>query len=398
MWNRPATPIRVAPAGPALAVLLVLAIVAPAGAAVIVTPPSLSGSFDPSVRAAAMGYAGAAVTWGEPDAWANPAALAGVNGIGFLAGYTNAFDTGGRRRDPEADNTFTSQRLLIGGGGVGVSLMGKPISGLGKARVSLPGIDTPPFVTGDGFDQTEGWGVGVSPFKLVDTFRGHAKAGQSPLTSYGDLTLGYQSKSSTASNGSSEFDLADTYDWGVGGRIALARWWGPDATFRLNLSGSFSRVNVPTDESKNQLHAATQLDRTAFALHLSPAPPSARTATPPSLPWWRPGDVPALSIGLAYDHDKAQTAPFDLGSAPIDHYGLELNVFRLLALRVGYVDDPAAEIDGMTYGGGLSLPVGPWGSLGYQLASVPMPEGVDRQFRQGFSVWLDPMRLWNDAR
>jgi hypothetical protein len=52
----------------------------------------------------------------------------------------------------------------------------------------------------------------------------------------------------------------------------------------------------------------------------------------------------------------------------------------------------------VTYGGGVTLPVGPWGSVGYQLASVPRGEDVDPQVRQGWSVCLDPTRFWSASR
>jgi hypothetical protein len=356
-------------------------------------PPSLSTLFDTSIRSAAMGGASAAVTWGEPGVWANPATLAGVNGIGWVAGHTKIATL------LEGDNIFASQRLILGGGGIGVSLMGKPISGLGKARVDLPGFASLPFVTPEEpFDQTEGFAVGGSPLKLIESVLKLSKMSPRALTSFGDVAVGYQGKTSTASNGSFTFGLADTYDWGVTGRLVVSRWWGPDAPFRVNLSGAYSQINMLTSESKQLGETATQFDRTAVALRVSPAPPSERSSTPPSLPWWRPGDVPELTMGLAYDHERRHFEPFGLGFSKIDHYGLEATVFRLLALRLGYLSDHDDDINGMTYGGGITLPIGPWGSVGYELASVPFGVDVEREFRQGWSVWLDPTRLWADAR
>jgi len=70
------------------------------------------------------------------------------------------------------------------------------------------------------------------------------------------------------------------------------------------------------------------------------------------------------------------------------------NVFRLLALRVGYLTAPFADVEGWSYGGGVTLPVGPWGSVGYQFASVPTMDDFDRPLRQGWTVWLDPTRFF----
>ena len=363
-------------------------------AAQLYASPSTSLLFDTSIRSAAMGGASAAVLWGEPGAWANPATLAGVNGVGWVTGRTPVLP------GLDDDIIFSSQRLLIGGGGIGFSLMGQPISGLGKAKLQYPAISLPPFGTPgfEPFDLSEGWGVGGSPLRLIESM---SRLGKHPreLTTYGDIVVGYQAKKSKAEIDET-FTLpeAETYDWGVAGKLALARFWGSDAPFRLNLSGSYSQVNV-IDSGQDQGALTTrQFDRTGFALHLSPAPPSERSASPPSLPWWRPGDVPELSIGLAYDHDQWHDEPFESGTYGIDHFGFEANVFRLLALRVGYLsdpDDPNGSIEGWSYGGGLTLPIGPWGSVGYQLASVPTFAELDRPLRQGWSVWLDPVRIWS---
>ena len=391
-------PMRTPAAGRSFAVLLLLVAAGPA-AAQLYAPPATSLVIDTSIRSAAMGGAGAAVYWGEPGVWANPATLAGVNGIGWVTGHTHVLP------GIEEEITFSSQRLLIGAGGLGFSLMGQPISGLGKAKVEYPPLALPLGGEGDRpYDLSEGWGVGLSPLKLIESLRKLGKASPASLTSYGDIVVGYQSKASKAviQPPVFQFDEAPTYDWGVGGRLALARLWGPDAPYRLDLSGSYSQLNVRKKEDNAiTTVASTQIDRTGFALHLAPAPPSERSASPPSLPWWRPGDVPELSMGLAYDHDVTHDEPFDFNRTNVDHYGFEANIFRLLALRVGYLSDPDngnGSIEGWTYGGGLTLPIGPWGSVGYQLASVPFVEGLDRQFRQGWALWLDPGRIWTDAR
>jgi len=377
----------------ALGVLVALALSSAAGRAQFFTPPSASLLIDTSIRSAAMGGASSAVMWGEPGVWGNPATLAGMRGVGWVTGHTHVLP------GLEEDVVFDSQRLLLGGGGLGVSLMGKPISGLGKARLEYP---VPPVIFGGSGDKvhdlTEGWAVGVSPLRLIQDVRKLAKMPPRSLTSYGDVTFGYAGKQSKVEAGPVfSFNEASTYDWGVAGRLALARWWGSDAPFRLDLSGAYSRLNQLESASEASGSTTIQIDRTGFALRLSPAPPSERASSPPLLPWWRPGDIPTLAVGLAYDHDQRSYEPLGSNEASIDHYGFEANVLRLLALRVGYLNDPDGEIVGWSYGGGVTVPIGPWGSVGYQLASVPMPDGVDRQFRQGWSLWLDPTRIFEDA-
>src|SRR5262249_19188516 len=99
-----------------------------------------------------------------------------------------------------------------------------------------------------------------------------------------------------------------------------------------------------------------------------------------------------------YDHEHRRDEPVEFTSSDIEHFGFEANLFRLLALRVGYVSDSLGEIEGMTYGGGLTVPIGPWGSAGWRPAGVRLADGLVRQFRQGWSVWLDPTRFWSGSR
>jgi len=377
----------------ALGVLVALALSSAAGRAQdSYAPPPRSTLFDTSVRASAMGGASAAVMWGEPGIWGNPATLAGISGVGWMASHTLV--------SPSLSDqiVFASQRLLIGGGGIGVSLTGKPISGIGKALLDLGTISLTPFGDISSNDRTQGWGVGVSPLRMVETARKLTGSRAGSLTRYGDVWFGYQAKSSEEKINDTTFPEAETYDWGLAGRLALARWWGADAPFRLDLSGAYAQVNVLRANQDNPAASTAQIDRTGVALHVSHTPPAERSASPPSLPRWRPGDVPELSMGIAYDHQRRHVEPYDFGSSSTDQYELEASIFRLLSLRVGYLSDPDADIQGVTYGGGVTLPIGPWGRLGYELASVPLGADVDRQFRQGWSVWLDPARIFEDTR
>src|SRR5262249_48324300 len=104
----------------ALAVVVALAFAAPAFARELFVPAPPSLVFETSIRSAAMGGASSAVMWGEPGAWANPASLYGVHGIGWVTGHTDVAPnlSGGVE--------FSSQRVLIGGGGLGFSFMGQP--------------------------------------------------------------------------------------------------------------------------------------------------------------------------------------------------------------------------------------------------------------------------------
>jgi hypothetical protein len=371
------------------ALLIALAAAAGPARAEFFRPAPPSTLFDTSVRSAAMGGASTAVTWGEPGIWANPATLSGVSGVGWT---TSQFKTLPGLAD---ELEFSSQRVLIGGGGIGFSLMGQPLSGLGKAQFDQGPIILPLGDEGPSpYDRTEGWGVGISPLKLIESMRKLGKLGPAGLTSYGDVSFGYQNKSSKGViPGSFEFDLAGTYDWGVTGRLALARWWGTDAPFRLDLSGGYAQVNVLKSDNENSAAETQQVDRTGAALHLSPAP---RPSAPPRRlrSVVEAGRRAGASIGLAYDREHHTELP-----GGFQRRSLRIRSERLPAAGAAWdTFRSRGEIEGWTYGGGLSLPIGPWGSVGWQVASVPLADGLDRQFRQGWTVWVDPTRIWSDSR
>jgi hypothetical protein len=343
-----------------------------------------------------MGGAGAAVLWGEPDVWANPATLAGVRGVGWLSGHTRIAP------DISDELEFDSDRLLMGAAGLGLSFMGQPISGVGRARLDSGPIYITTAFGVDEFrviDETKGWAVGLSPLRLLDALRRSEGTDRGSLTERGEISIGYQGKRTLirVEPGGGSINEGDSYDWGVSGRLALAPFWGSDPPFRLDLSGAWSESGILVPHTQDFGGGPMRFDRAGAALRLSPPSPSKRSASPPSMPWWRPGDAPAVTLGLAYDHehrfDEARAS-----DAHVHRFGVEANVLRLFALRLGYVSDSEGDVQGATYGGGVTLPIGPWGHVGYDVADVPRPSGFDRQLRQGWSAWLDPIRFFDPTR
>lgn len=358
-------------------------------------PSPASLDIGTSIRSAAMGGAGAAMFWGEPDPWVNPASLSTVHGIGWVAGRTKVAP------DFSDGLVFDSQRLLVGTAGVGLSFMGQPISGLGRAR-----LDTGPITIYDPFgttefsliDETQGWGFGLSPLRVIDALRRAHGSGAAPLTDVGEVSFGFQAKRThfTIEPDGQRFDVGETQDWGVTARLAVNRWWGPEVPFRLDVAGAYSALNHLRPGTQEVGGVPTRFDRAGLSIVYATATPSERSASPAPLPWWRPADVPGLTLGLTWDHEHRIEEAFD-ADEHVEHVGFEAGVFHLLALRVGYVADHAGDVEGMTFGGRVSLPIGRFGSVGYDVADVPRPSGFDRQIRQGWSVWLDPARFWGGS-
>ena len=358
-------------------------------------PPPITLDIEMSIRSAAMGGTGSAVFWGEPDVWANPATLSNLRGVGWVQGHS--------KLNPSFsdDIVFDTQQLQFGGQGIGVSMMGQPYTGLGHAKfdsgpITISGPNGLP--TFSLFETTESFGLGVSPLRILDALREQSGPGQARLTDVGEVAVGYQTERTKAGGDpGGTFDAGESYDWGVNGRLALQRVLWPEAAFRLDLAAAYSELNHARESAESFVGPPTRYTRTGFALHGSPRPPAERASPPASRAWWRPADVPEFSATLAYDHDQRRVESFGTESS-VDRVGAEVEVFRLLALRVGYVSDERAEIHAFAYGGGVTLPVGRWGSAGYQYASEPLSEGLEPRVRHGFSVWLDPVRIWSDTR
>ena len=355
-----------------------------------------------SIRAAGMGGASVAVTWGEPAPWGNPALLAETRGIAWLAGSTKVIP------EISEDITFKSSRFLIGGEGIGFSIMGEPISGLGETRLSYgfsEGTDPGGNPTGsfESYEEIEGWGVGVSPLQLLDAFRLNRDHDASRFSQRADVSFGYQHKSTEISQVAGSSARAENFDWGVQARVAILPGDHEGREPRLELGGGYAMLNA----DENSLFdfgptagtaPSTQIQRTGFALHASL--PLSQSGDEGAGPWgWWFATVPrALDVGLAYDREALSAG----GGADrdVERVGFEATLMGILAGRLGHVDDPYNNISGMTYGVGVHLPLGPWASLGYDWASVPVASdsGLDPLGRHGFAAWLHPIVLWRSTR
>jgi len=359
-----------------------------------------SQDIETSIRAAGMGGAGAAVWWGEPGVWGNPAQLGEVRGVRWQEGST--------RLVPEllTDAWLRSKRLLLGGGGLGFSIMGDPIDGLGRTRLdrgSSQGTDPfgNPISLPQGHELIEAWGAGISILSAVDAFSvlsGHPR----DLERNGELSFGYQRKHTRVALAPASTAEADGVDWGVLGRISPLKWGTEDAALDLDLAVGFSILNANNAQfffaSDDVTVPASRIRREGLSVHAAvPAPWTRRQGA-------GPGDaflaLPELfAVGLAFDRERITAGGFGPGY-DVDRFGLEVTLLGILDGRIGRVTDRLGDIEGNTYGFGIAIPVRSWGAVRYDHARTPVAKdsGLDDTRRNGWSVWLDPVGIWRDAR
>ena len=364
-----------------------------------------SQDIDTSIRAAGMGGAGAAVGWGEPGIWGNPATLGEVRGLWWQEGRTQLVP------GLATDVIFKSRRFVLGGAGIGVSLMGDPFDGLGRTRLDYGTSEgTDPFGNPTGtfisFEQIEGWGVGISPLRLVDTWRalrGHAGPAWSR---FGDASVGVQrkhTKVALAPASAFGFAEADCVDWGVRGRISPQALLTPEAPVELDVSAGYAVLNsndaqfvfLPDDVSS----PPSRIRRLGFAVRAAmPSPWRAQRPTAPRA-WWRAGPEHLFELGIASDTERISAGGTD-PSFQVERFGVELALLDVLVARKGHVTDRLGDINGDTQGYGIHVPVGPWGGFRYDHATVPQAagSGLPDVQRHGWSVWLDPVEIWRDAQ
>lgn len=353
--------------------------------------------FETSIRAAGMGGATTAVTWGEPGPWGNPASLARTRGIGWLEGRT--------RLVPElySETRIDSRRFLFGAAGVGVSLMGVP-DGFGETRFSYEIESTDALgnpVRYELGETVKGWGIGVSPLQLVDAIRAVGSPGAPALSRWGDVSFGWSQKRTEVTRFPNEKADQENHDWGILGRIAPLR--GEPSGRGTLLELSFGHADLNVEEAAMFAFPAlgppiapTRIRRTGGAIRTVLPFGATQDGEPPPWSWWLATVPSAIEIGVAYDRESRSTP--GSASEEVDHWGLEVSFMEILIGRVGYVDDKANDVQGMGGGLGIHLPIGSWGSVGYDWARSPQPVGLDGLNRHGFSAWLHPRAIWSSWR
>lgn len=362
---------------------------------------------DPSIVASGMGRAGVAVFWGdEPNDWANPALLGSQRGIRFQYGRTQLVP------DLADDVHFTSKRFLLGGYGLGISLAGKPFGSIGDLRLDYgesEATDPDGNVIGvfSSFEEIHQLSVGLNVVEALEN--GLRLLGKSApdWSRYADLSIGHSWKSV-------EVDLFPALG-PIGGVAArgeskerdrglLIRVTPLDQTssgseprdhglrFRLDGSVGFSQRNYGDD--RISYVDPTDSDPIAEERILGFAGRLTMELPHDAGDWIWDFLSPSVSLGGTWETAKYYDGDARVGGDASKRRGQEIVVAGIVAARIGHETWDDALIDGDTYGMSLMLQYRRMAGFRYDFASVPQSILLDDVDREGFTLFVDPIRVW----
>lgn len=366
--------------------------------------PSLD--LDTSVRASGMGGVSNAVYWGAPlDAWANPALLGLVHGVGYEWARTRLVP------GISSDVRFRSQRFFVGAGGVGIGLAGWPDRfgsiDLDYGESELTDENGNPLGTFSSTERIRAFSFGVSLAGMLHAAADAAGGALPPALDRFDAGWGATHKDVTvelfpglAGNGVGE-------DQGMYVRVTpflASDRHGRDGP-RLDLAFAHSVLNrndATIDGPAFGSEPTSRIRRDGATLRVVvPGNPWGMQA-PSSLPRWSlSGFAPFLEVGGGWDHESVGTTRGDDARTfgpigvpyVVNRYGLEATIDQMLTVRGGYVDDPTGDIRAASYGFGFQLPIGHAAGIRYDFASVPQATGQPRVSRHSVYAFLDPIEV-----
>lgn len=390
--------------------LLACASAAPPGAGAQAESGAQSTFIDPSIRAAGMGRASAAVFWGETlNDWANPALLAGRRGVRYEWSKTQLVP------DLASDVYFRSRRITAGAWGVGLSLVGRPFDGLGQDYLDY-GLSIATDQNGDvlgtfrSFEEIRSIGFGVSFLELYENLV-RAGGGDPPaLHRYGDLSIGHAWKHVVVDLAPAQFTQegkagrgeSETADYGfllrltpldsdrAGSRAGTG--WG----HRLDLGLAWSARNYSSSTISfidvDQADPIAEESRLAVSAHGALTPRGLGGGEGES--WLRESIQPVISVGATWERSDNSWGSVSYPGS-INRWGGELTLFRIASARVGYIDDPRGTIQATTWGFGVGLNYRGIAGARYDYASVPQSRYLERLKQHEYSAYFDPIRLWS---
>ena len=344
----------------------------PAGAASIFDDLEAASIFrlDPSARNRAMGGASGAVFWGDVDGWSNPALLGLARGLRY-----------------DYDNTkfgngvyYKARRSVLGWGGLGLALAGRPFTGMGGTRFTL-NFTTQGFgVFTDLDEQVKSWSVGASVSDIASSIA-RMRGGQPPaFIRLADLALGFGSKDLRRDGVVLLGDAAGpAIDWGL-----LVRTGSAFTAFanpcRVDLAYGYSVQNA-NEVHVSGLGTVRRPHRHGTAVRLSIDPPTWSTRRAAL------GLQPLLSLGGAWD--RVFVTANDRRVSEETRLGAEIGLANVAYVRFG--QGPRATVSASGYG--FTLPIGGLAGVRYDRAWIGLDDDPPTMRTDRWSVWLDPLAI-----
>ncbi|HET9952650.1 MAG TPA: hypothetical protein VFS09_12730 [Candidatus Eisenbacteria bacterium] len=365
---------------------------------------------DPSIAVAGMGRAGASVFWSEfPNGWANPALLGYHRGIRYAYGKT--------RLVPDlADNVwFRTHEITIGGGGIGVSLAGKPVEAIGHLRLDYglseaTDADGNPIGTFDSYERIDQFSVGANLVETFETIRRLTGHEPSSLSRRVDLSIGHTWKNVTVDlapafvtiGGIDAKGEAPQRDWGALLRVTPIDGFPRDGSggqeglsWRLQVAGGYSRRNYAENggswflDEDADIHEERLLGGSARVAVRFPG------ATEGG--FWNFAE-PTLALGLTMETANYYQGGSKLEGLDATRSGQELAIYETLFLRHGFVDEEAGYVHDDSWGVGVRLRYKKMVGFTYDWADSPQSEFLHHIERQAVTFFVDPLRLLRTLR
>ena len=361
---------------------------------------AIGSIYDPSIRAAGMGGGASAVFWGgDLNSWANPALLGYARGL--------RFEHGRSRLVPglAADVWLDTERITIGGGGLGVAMGGLP-GGLGKTDLEYgfsPVVDPfgNPIGTYNGHEDVASWGVGVSAAGLARTIAAWRGAAAPALAEYADLAFGVTQKELNVDLAPVAIARAKEHDWGVLARVTpldnARRGATPGLPFRLDLAYGFSILNAAdtrvTFTNEDQAAPVARVYFNGFAAQGQVGLPAGLRSRFGRAAWLAESFEPLLSLGGSWDFEHDQAGSAAAYGFDVRHVGGEVSFANIVSLRTGHLEDKAGEISGGTWGWGLGFHLGRYAGWRYDYGTRPQSTSLPDVKRRGWTAFVDVAAL-----
>jgi len=365
---------------------------------------------DPSVRLSGMGRSGTAVFWGRDlSDWANPAILPYNQGLLYEWSRTQLV--------PELahDVFFTTNRITWGAWGMGVSIAGQPIDVLGGNKVDY-GESIVTDVDGNELgrihttEDDNTVAVGASAMQLLESLAltlGHRLPS---IDRFGDVSIGhawkqvkYHEEGTPTFFGSAEANKRDRgyllratpYNAidhpGMVPAVELVLRMRIDASYgaaELNYDGDSIRYTGGMTFPVLEDHRHGRAFRVALAI-----PKSVENSWRDSgLGWLYDLATPLVSYGRTSERSQFYLQG-DKAGTEIKRSGWEITAANILSYRKGHIEDPTGTVIGDTSGWGVGLHLGTLAGVQYDHATVPQSIYLGDTRRNGFSIYVDPLKM-----